>query len=103
MLDAYEGLLHLYRLDSYAECVLDLSLTCMRYDTDALCSLLTRGGVPVEDAISCAEEFAAWWNAHDVGGMLEGGDDGELRDALKPFDAVGVCFEITGLKWDLGF
>ena len=102
MLDAYEGLLHLYRLDSSGECVLELSSSCTGYDTDALCGMLTCGGVPVEDAIPCAEEFAAWWNENDIGGMIEDGADGELRDALKPFRDADVCVEITGLRWELG-
>ena len=59
MLDAYEGLLHLYRLDSFGECVLELSSSCTGYDTDALCEMLICGGVPDDDAIPCAEDFAA--------------------------------------------
>ena len=102
MLDAYEGLLHLYRLDSPGECTLEFSSTCTGYDTDALCSLLTWGGVPVEDATSCAESFAEWWNSRDVDVMIEDGNDGELRDALKPFRDADVCAEITGLRWELG-
>ena len=101
-LDAYEGQLHLYRLDTCSECVLELSDSCTGYDADALCSLLTDGGVPVEDAIPWAEGFAAWWNSCDVSMLIEGGDDRELRDRLKPFRDVDVCAEITGLRWELG-
>lgn len=102
MLNAYDGCLHLYRLDVCGEAGLVLSDACTGYDVDALCSLLTWGGVPVEDAISRAEEFAEWWNANDIVDMIESGADGELRDMLKPFREAGVCAEIVGLRWELG-
>lgn len=102
MLDACEGYLHLYRLDSSAECVLELSSMCSGYDTDALCEMLRYGGVPIEYATQWAEDFASWWNVNDVDVMIEEFDDGELRDMLKPFRDADVCAEITGLRWELG-
>ena len=101
-LDAYDGCLHLYRLDTCIEVGLVLNEECLDYDNYALCSLLTWGGVPVEEAKQRAESFAEWWNAHDVSAMIEGGDDCELRDMLKPFRDAGACAEIVGLRWELG-
>lgn len=102
MLDAYNGCLHLYRFDSSIEWTLGIGKTCTSYDTDVLCVLLAWGGATAEDALLHAEQFEEWWNGHDVGGMLESGHDGELRDVLRPFRIAGVCAEITGLRWELG-
>lgn len=102
MLDAYDGRLYLYRLDVGGELLIGLSDTCTGYDTDALCELLMYGGVCVESATEQAEEFTRWWNDTDLVELIESGADGELRDALKPFDDANVFFEITDLKWDLG-
>ena len=101
-LDAYEGCLHLYRLDAHGDCVIRLDSACTAYDVDTLCEFLTWGGVPVEGAKSCAEEFATWWNSRDLCMLIEGGNDRELRDRLKPFRAADVCAEITSLRWELG-
>lgn len=102
MLDAYEGCLHLYRLDAKGDYLLELGATCTAYDTYALCSLLTWGGVPDDTAVAYAKRFSAWWDANDVGAMVEDGADGELRDALEPFRRADVCAEIIGLRWELG-
>lgn len=101
MLDAYEGQLHLFRLDGGGDVTIGLSDTCAGYDVDALSYMLTWGGVSVEDAIEQADEFIRWWNNNDIMEMIESGADGELRDALRPFDDAGVFFEITDLKWNL--
>lgn len=101
MLNAYDGQLHLFRLDGEGDMKIGLSDTCAGYDADALSYMLTWGGVCVEDAIEQAEEFMRWWNDNDIVEMIESSADGELRDALRPFDDAGVYFEIVDLTWDL--
>ena len=101
-MNAYDGQLHLFRLDGEGDLKIGLSDTCASYDADALAYMLTWDGVSAADAFRQADEFASWWNDNDIVDMIESGADGELRDALKPFDDAGVFFEVTDLKWDLG-
>ena len=102
MLDAHNGRLRLYRFDSSIEWILGFGETLTGYDTDVLCVLLAWGSVPAEEALLRVEQFATWWNSHDVSGMVESGSIRELRDVLRPFRIAGVCAEIVGLRWELG-
>ena len=102
MLYADECRLHLFRLDMSNECVIALNEDFTDCDTDALCEMLTYGGVSVEGAKLDAEHFAEWWNKNDIIAMLELDDDWGLHTMLRPFADVGVFAEITGLRWEVG-
>lgn len=101
MLRAYDGCLHLFRLDVCSECVIRLDEDITGSDADELCEMLTYGGLTVEDAEAYARQFKEWWNANDVIAMLELDDDWGLYSMSKPLVDAGVYVKIAGLSWEL--